>query len=251
MKYFIAIIFVFFCLFSQAQHSKKHPDFSQVGNVMSDSENDTIPIVTTSPIDTNKVVDSVKSIAIAVNDTIVNDTIVKDTIVKQSEIIQIVNDSISVAVVDSVRITDTLAVVPLDSVQIQKDTTVIAPVFSNPENLAVSNTVTGDYIIADTKHTDITIENSIISNLVIEDVESKYLTISSGTMAKITIRNSQIGDILIEDSSIGEIVIENSKITEFETDDSSIKKQTILSGKAKPPVIEETPEDSTTEKVGE
>ena len=70
-------------------------------------------------------------------------------------------------------------------------------------------------------------------------------------MAKITIRNSQIGDILIEDSSIGEIVIENSKITEFETDDSSIKKQTILSGKAKPPVIEETPEDSTTEKVGE
>lgn len=249
MKYFFAIIFVFFYLFSQAQHSKKHPDFSQVGNVMSDSENDTITIPTDVPIDTNKVVDSVKNIAVVVNDTIVNDTIVKDTIVQNNDTIPIVNDSISVAVIDSVQIADTLAVAPIDSLQIQKDTTVIAPVFSNPENLAISNTVTGEYIIADTKHTDITIESSIISNLVIENVESKFLTISSGTMAKITIRNSQIGDILIEDSSIGEIIIENSKITEFETDNSSIKKQTILSGKAKPPVIEVVPEVQETEKT--
>lgn len=249
MKYFFIIIFVFLYSFSQAQHSKKHPDFSQVGNVMSDSENDTIIISTAVPIDTNKVIDSVAAIAVVVNDTIVNDTIVKDTIVQNNDTIQIVNDSISVAVADSVQIIDTLAVAPLDSLQIPKDSTVIAPVFSNPENLAISNTVTGDYIIANTKHTDITIESSIISNLVIEDVESTFLTISSGTMAKITIRNSQIGDILIEDSSIGEIIIENSKITEFETDNSSIKKQTILSGKAKPPVIEEAPEVKETEKA--
>lgn len=134
-------------------------------------------------------------------------------------------------IADSSITNDTIVLLQDTSKIAQLDTLpkIVVKEFHNPENITISKIITGEYLISNTKHTDIMIDSCIISTLIIENTVCKMLTINAVSVTHISIKNSKIDDFFIEDSSIGELRIENGEIIEFSIEQSAIKKQVIVS----------------------